>query len=85
MKKFLRMLNDFLNCREYEQRISNKNKEIYAELEYVQDLLLAETAGPEESHLTSKELLAKVDVYVAYLKIQRQNRKNWRDALSSKI
>lgn len=68
------MLNDFLNCREYEKRINEKNKKIYSELRYVQDLLLAET----DDH-TDPPMQAKVDVYVAYLKEQRATEKTFRD------
>jgi len=82
MKKFLRMLNDFLYVREYEKRVAEREKRIKSELRYVQDLLLAETAfGPQEAHFTSAEKKAQVNVYVAYLKVERTNEAKWKDLI----
>ena len=70
------MLNDFLNAREYENRISEKNRALQSELRYVEGLLLAETDDQIDPPTQ-----ARVNVHVAYIKAKRQDEKKWRDAL----
>lgn len=85
MKRFLKLLNEFINWREYKRRKDSENHRLRSELEYCRELLVdgAELWNDDShSNRVSESREGEINAYVAYIKRMKEDKRAMLEALN---